>query len=273
MPLLALATMHPPPSSKLASARRWVMAVALLASLFVGLFAGTAAASGPGGDSWQEEVLLHDGRKITAERYVRRGGRAEIGQSGAYVEQRLSFTEPAGGKTFNWSDSYSPELGMANFLVLALHVVDSVPYVVATPMGCHSYNKWGRPNPPYVIFQARGDGWQRISLSELPAEARTANLLHSAPDDWVREHGTRRVTAAQIQAENATNQPPYRAILREAVSSNALSCRVEFTNGKGTWLSSDWFSSKKDLQSCVNFCRREDFSETTCPCGQFFKGE
>ncbi len=33
-----------------------------------------------GGDSWKEEVLLHDGSKIVVERMVKRGGRHEVGQ-------------------------------------------------------------------------------------------------------------------------------------------------------------------------------------------------
>lgn len=210
----------PPRPSPKAAARRWLVALSLLAGLLTGV--QTSLASGLGGDSWQEEVLLHDGRTIVAERSVRRGGRAEIGQTGAYVEQHLRFTDPATGKNFAWSDVQSPELGMANFLVLALHVVDATPYVVATPMGCQSYNKWGRPNPPYVIFMADDSGWRRIGLAELPADARTANVLHSAPDDWVRRHTTKRVTAAQIQAENATNQPPYWAILREPLSQDQI---------------------------------------------------
>jgi hypothetical protein len=208
----------PPRPSPKAAARSCLVALSLLAGLLTGV--QTSLANGLGGDIWQEEVLLHDGRTIVAERSVHRGGRAEIGQTGAYVEQHLRFTDPATGKTFAWSDVLSPELGMANFLVLALHVVDATPYVVATPMGCQSYNKWGRPNPPYVIFMGEGAGWRRIGLAELPADARTANVLHSAPDDWVRRHATRRVTAAQIQAENATNQPPYRAILREPVAAS-----------------------------------------------------
>ena len=196
------------------SARGWLLAMGMLGCLQVGAEGIGASAMG-GGATWQEEVLLHDGRTIVAERYVRRGGRAEIGQSGAYVEQQLSFSDPATGKTYTWSDGYSAELGMANFLVLALHVVDGVPYVVADPMGCQSYNKWGRPNPPYVIFMAQGNGWQRIDLADLPTQAHSANLLHSAPDEWVRRHGTRHVTAAQIQEENTTKQLQYRSILRE----------------------------------------------------------
>jgi hypothetical protein len=213
----------------------WLFALGLLGTLNVG--AEGVAAGSLGGDTWQEEVLLHDGRTTVAERYVRRGGRAEPGQSGAYAEQHLRFTEPSTGKTYSWSDSRSPGASMANFLLLALHVVDGVPYVVATPMGCQSYNTWGRPNPPYVIFRAQGSGWQRIPLADLPAQAVSANLVHSAPDDWVRRYGTRHVTAAQIQEENATNQQQYRSILREPLSQiQIIEMCGDMVPYKGRWV-------------------------------------
>jgi hypothetical protein len=36
---------------------------------------------GFGGESWQEEVLLHDGQKLIVERAQTRGGNHEIGQT------------------------------------------------------------------------------------------------------------------------------------------------------------------------------------------------
>ncbi|MBK7502714.1 MAG: hypothetical protein IPI14_08840 [Polaromonas sp.] len=45
------------------------------------------------GDSWKEEVMLHDGRKIIVERTVQRGGRREAGQA-SYQRARLTFTMP-----------------------------------------------------------------------------------------------------------------------------------------------------------------------------------
>lgn len=216
--------------------QRWGLVAGLLLSLSV-CAEGTGATLPSGGDTWTEEVLLHDGRTLFAERYVKRGGRAEIGQAGAYVEQQLRFTEPSTGKTYTWSDTRSPGASMANFLLLALHVVDGVPYVVADPMGCQSYNTWGRPNPPYVIFRAQGNAWQRIALVDLPDVARTANVLHSAPDDWVRRHGTHNVTAAQIREENASNQPQYREILREAMTQEQIASMCdELVIYKGHWI-------------------------------------
>ena len=45
--------------------------------------------------------------------------------------------------------------------------------------GCHAYNKWGRPNPPYGFFKYDGKAWQRIPLEEFPAEIKEANMVNS----------------------------------------------------------------------------------------------
>ena len=103
---------------------------------------------GFGGDSWKEEVLLHDGSKIIAKRSLSYGGRREIGQGAPIKEQTISFTLPNSDKTITWSSEYSEDVGRANFNLLALHVLKGTPYIVTEPNLCLSYNKWGRPNPP-----------------------------------------------------------------------------------------------------------------------------
>jgi len=119
-----------------------------------------SACSGPSGyvplsngDTWQEEVLLHDGQKIVAERTTVRGGRHEAGQKGDYVAQSIRFTLPGGSQRIEWEDTRINSIGNSSFLPMALDVVKGTPYIVANTMGCLAYNQWGRPNPPYVIFK------------------------------------------------------------------------------------------------------------------------
>ena len=71
----------------------WII-LALLSIVLNGCM--SLAGSNPfgSGTSWQEEVLLHDGRVMVVDRSVDRGGRHEIGQKPPYKEQRLSFTMP-----------------------------------------------------------------------------------------------------------------------------------------------------------------------------------
>lgn len=144
---------------------------------------GSAGLFGFGGTSWKEEVLLHDGNKIVVERSQSYGGRHEIGQASPIKEHTVSFTLPGSSKTISFTSEYSEDVGRANLDLLALHVLGGIPYIVASPAGCLAYNKWGRPNPPYVFFKYDGKEWQRIPLSELPAEFKTVNLDFGMPWD------------------------------------------------------------------------------------------
>jgi len=228
---------------------------------------------GFGGTSWNEEVLLHDGSKIVVERSVERGGRHEIGQKSSYTKQNLSFTHPTTGKSITWEDKATEDLGTSSFLPMALDIYQGTVYLVASPMGCLSYNKWGRPNPPYVVFRHSGKTWERVPLQELPLETKTPNLISSSPDTEVERLGKRFVDAETIRRiTGGYRQPENKTILRTSVKSIGQECRVEFSNGKGAWLSADWFSDEKDLAACLRVCERKDFVGTACPCSQFFKG-
>ena len=178
---------------------------------------------GLGGDTWKEEVLLYDGSKVIVERTVERGGRHEIGQRPPYKEQRLSFSLPGTDRIITWEDHYSQDLGQANFLPMALDISSGTPYLVAYPMGCLSYNKWGRPNPPYVVFQYQSKEWKRIGLEELPAEIKAPNVIFSMPDIKVEEFGKRFITAEMIKGLiDSYQQPEFKTILREPVKPKSL---------------------------------------------------
>ncbi len=206
-------------------------------SLMMGVsMSAGAGLFGLGGTSWKEEVLLHDGSKIIVERSVDRGGRHEIGQKPPYKEQSLVFTMPGSDQKVIWEDKFSEDVGSANFLPMLLDVRGDVAYLVAYPMGCLSYNKWGRPNPPYVIFKYDGNVWQRIPLQELPAEIKTPNLIFSAPDIQVEKSGKNFMSAEMIKAiTSGYEQPEYKTILREAYPGAAGGCE-ELIRYKGYWI-------------------------------------
>ena len=185
---------------------------------------------------WKEEVLLDDGSKLIVERSVERGGRHEIGQKPPYKEQSLSFTMPGTNQTITWEDHYSEDIGSASFLPMALAVYQGAAYLVADTMGCLSYNKWGRPNPPYVIFKYEGKEWKRISLQELPAEIKTPNLISSMPDIVVERMGKSFVTAEAIQQiVRGYSQPQFKTILREPFGRSDDGC-PELVYYKGVWV-------------------------------------
>jgi hypothetical protein len=193
-----------------------------------------------GPTSWKEEALLHDGSKIVVSRSVSRGGRHEVGQGGPYQDQSLSFTMPKSNRNVKWEDHRSEDLGSSNFLPMLLDVYGDVAYLVVSPMGCLSYNKWGRPNPPYIVFKNDGKAWQQIPLSELPAESKATNLVFSSPDVEVERSGKRFMTAEMIRAVSRDLNPEFRTVLRESVmpvkGAGITSCE-EMIHYKCGWIS------------------------------------
>jgi hypothetical protein len=174
--------------------------------------------SGCSRTTWKEEVLLHDGSKIVVKRSQSRGGRHEIGQSAPIKEHSIEFTVPGYWQRIIWHDEYSNEICHSNFDLLALHILNGTPYLVTVPFGCLSFNKWGRPNPPYVIFKHNGNMWTRISLGELPAEFHSVNLVKDTDNDEKRLSGMDVVSSDQVKEFNSDyTQPEYKTILREPV--------------------------------------------------------
>lgn len=224
--------------------------------------------------TWKEEALLHDGSKIIVTRTVERGGRHEIGQRPTYKEQSLGFTLPSANQHVIWEDKFSGDIGTASFLPMQLDVFNGVPYIVVSPMGCLSYNKWGRPNPPYVVFRHDGNAWQRIPLQDLPIEAKNPNLVISSPDDAAIEAYQGVVSAEKIKELNTGfRQPEYKTILREAYPGASGNCGEMAGNGKGQWLGMGWFKEQPSLDACLELCVRKAFDAQHCPCKDLFKGK
>lgn len=195
---------------------RHCVAIALLASCVVACSASTSA--------WKEEVRLHDGRKMVVERSNTYRGRSEPGQSGPIGEHRMSFALPGSSQQITWVSEYDDKLGRMNFLPLALHVLGQTPYVVAYPNLCLSYFKWGKPNPPYVIFEYSTGSWKRIPVSELPVEFTTINLVMSIQQVQADEMGRAGlITADRMQDMNIdVYRPELRKLLRVPLSEASI---------------------------------------------------
>lgn len=191
-----------------------------------------------GADSWKEEVLLHDGQKMIVERSQTYGGRSEPGQSGPVKEHNIRFSVPGGSRFITWTSEYSQDIGRTNFNLLAVHVKDATPYIVAEPNLCLSYNKWGRPNPPYVFFKLEGDVWQRIALEQFPAEFTTINVAHNTVGrDAQTLVGMGTVPVEKVQAMNVSSNPIYRSILREPLSKERIVAMCgDMVLYKGKWI-------------------------------------
>lgn len=201
------------------------LGLALMLAITTGACAGLP---GLADSSWKEEVQLQDGNKIIVSRSVVRGGRHEPFQQSPIYSQDLSFVIPTTNEKVTWEDKFSEDIGSANFLPMMLEIDQDIAYLVVNPMGCLSYNKWGRPNPPYVVFQYQDKAWNRISLEELPDTFKTPNLIFSSPDETAKKLDQRVVSSETIKALYASySQPVHKTILRETVSKGGgTSCEV-----------------------------------------------
>jgi hypothetical protein len=216
---------------------RRVVKLGLILMIGVGMNAN-AGLFGFGGDSWKEEVLLHDGSKIIVKRSQSYGGRHEIGQSPPVKEQEVTFTLPAVGERVTWKSEYGEDVGRANFNLLALHILNNTPYIVASPNLCLSYNKWGRPNPPYVIFKYEDKEWHRIPLQELPVEFKNINLVINTEEHGKKFNSLGKISADEIKKVNGSlTQPEYHSILREPLPVAQINQMCEErVLYKGSWI-------------------------------------
>lgn len=227
--------------------------------------------------SWKEEVQLHDGSKVIVKRSFSLGGRTETSKRTAIGSQDLTFSIPATNKTVTWKSEYSEDVGRSNFNLLALHIFNDTAYVVAETNGCLSYNKWGRPNPPYVLFKSNGNAWQRIAMAELPKEFKDTNVVIAIDSkDLSDEVGNHRVISAAKVKEinnryNLMSTTYYRSIIREPLP-NGNNCGEMIYDGKGGWYGVDWFKDNPSLESCISYCDRKKITAEYCPCNKFFKG-
>lgn len=225
-------------------------------------------------DSWKEEALLHDGSSIIVERSVDRGGRHEIGQKPPIKEQRLSFVLPSTRQRVTWEDNFSEDIRAASFLPMQIEIFDGTPYLVASPMGCLSYNKWGRPNPPYVIFKYDKKSWQRITLQELPPESKIPNLVISSPDDAAKKAPRGLLSAEFVRKVNSElHQLEFKTILREPLAIANEGCGEMIYDGKGGWHGVGWFNRQSSLEACLSFCKQMEITTVYCPCDKLFMGK
>jgi hypothetical protein len=196
----------------------WFFMLCVSMSADAGLF-------GFGGTSWKEEVLLHDGSKIIVERSQTRGGQHEIGQEVPVNSHKISFSLPGAHEAIMWETTIGMDNSDSSLKPLALDIVKGVPYLVTIPLICHNYNKWGRPNPPYVFFKYDGKAWQRIPLEEFPVEIKAANLVNriQAQEHQLASHSGV-VTADEVKKFNGTfrREVMYQQIfVREKINSAA----------------------------------------------------
>jgi len=200
---------------------------------------------------WKEEVKLNDDRVMVVERHFNLGGYPTLDASErAPLDETITFTLPDSNKKISWKTEFNDHVPELNSLSpLLLDVIGGIPYLATTPAGCIAYNKWGRPNPPYVLYKYVNDEWKRIPLKEFPAVLVHANLIGLPASSLLKPYYT--VEAAKAEREDGNVSDYAKTILREAVKSvdGITSCEV-LVHYKCGWGAPGEFNRKYFERTC-----------------------
>jgi hypothetical protein len=177
--------------------------------------------------NWKEEVKLHDGQIIVSERKYNLGGYAYLDSSERTpLDETVTFRLPNGSSVV-WKNDFRDSVPEPNSLNhFRFDIVNGVPYLATYPAGCISYNKWGRPNPPQILFKYEADQWKRIAIADLPQEliSASANVIVGRPASSLLKSF---YTVKDVDDKNHyISTPEYKTILREPMNSSvvATSC-------------------------------------------------
>lgn len=224
--------------------------------------------------NWKEEVLLHDGQIIVAERFYNLGGYPTLdSRERAALDETVTFSLPGTNKKIIWKTDFrdtQPEPNSLN--LIRFDVVKGVPYIATYPAGCIAYSKWGMPNPPQVLFKYESDQWKRITLAELPPEliGATANVIVGRPATSLLQAF---YTVKGVGDENYDiHASEYKTILREPIL-KSWNCGEMVYDGHGGWIGIGWFRDKPSKEACLKYCEQEKVPDQYCPCNKLFKGK
>ncbi|GAB5604257.1 hypothetical protein [Sideroxyarcus sp. TK5] len=248
-----------------------------IATLGLVLLLGSTISACSSSMQWKEEVKLHDGQVIVAERYYTLGGFAYLdSRERTPLEETVTFNLPD-NKSIVWKNDFRDSVPEPNSLNhFRFDVVSGVPYLATYPAGCIAYNKWGRPNPPQVLFKYEGKQWKRITLDELPQGliGATANVIVGRPASSLLKSF---YTAAGVNDKNRPiSTPEYKTILREAsgiAGGLGSNCPEMIRTGDGGWSGIGWFRRQPTYEACLKYCEREEVTTQNCPCNRLFKGK
>jgi hypothetical protein len=198
--------------------------------------------------SWKEEVLLSSGQRLIVERSKTKNPRGfrEPGQGAPLAEEALWFRSGSPEREIIWRSKFGRGFE-DNLTLLLLDFMDGAPYIATYPASCLAYNRWERPNPPYVFFKFNGTTWQRIPISEFPATFTRANVLrggYNRSQLTAKERSEPVVKAETVSRLNDLGGDTgfLVDIGREPITygpGNPASCPIMVYQGKGVWRSPD----------------------------------
>ena len=184
--------------------------------------------------SWKEEVLLHDGKTMVVERHFNLGMPSLESRERKELDETITFIPPGSHKAISWKTEFRDDLAEPNSLgPLLLDMVAGIPYLATSPAGCISYNKWHRPNPPYILFKYENGEWKRIPVEEFPAELVNANLMSTPDARTLKSYYTTAQVKEQMQDRNIAAEAT--TISRKPISTMWATC-PELVHYKGAWV-------------------------------------
>ncbi|MDO8703635.1 MAG: hypothetical protein Q7J84_01675 [Sulfuricaulis sp.] len=189
--------------------------------------------------TWKEEVALHDGKKLIVTRtytYDPKGLREPF-QPDPLKESMLTFTVPETKQTVMWKSDFGTY--QDNLVLYMVDILNGTPYLVTEPGGCLAYNKWDRPNPPYVFLKYDGE-WKRIPVEQFPAEFKELNVILSPDSNEHKKKEIQNMTAQDgfVSVENIkklNRDSGDRTIIRTEVKTATTACeKLIYSDGKWT---------------------------------------
>lgn len=166
---------------------------------------------------WTQDAPLHDGRTLLVER------RSEFsssfpGNSGMEIRQTLTFRHPDTGERITWRIPEGLHPAMIDF-------ERGVPYYVLTEYTVSDYNKWGCPNPPYLVFRYEQGKWARIAFEALPERFLERNLVVMAKSiRGLKDGGHISLYGLENHWDRYSEKRNIRQISREKISPIAKGC-------------------------------------------------
>lgn len=186
---------------------------------------------------WKEEVQLHDGRALLIERSFNLGGFPTLdARERRLLDETITFTLPESNQKVVWKTDFNDNVPEPHNLgPLLLDIVGGVPYLATSPAGCNAYNKWGRPNPPYILFKYVNNAWQQIPLKEFPPELVQSNLMNMPDSRLLKPYYNVAAVKAKLADGNISDYA--KTILREALPQARINemC-MEMVLYKGSWV-------------------------------------
>lgn len=175
--------------------------------------------------NWKQEVPLQDGRVIVVDRISKQGPHDPLLNMRMEIGQELAFNHPETGERIRWAIPQGLQPYMLDF-------DGGVPYYVLSAYTVADYNKWGCPNPPYLVYRYEHGQWRRISLDQFPAKFQKPNLMDMAKS-YEQYIVNGYVTSARLEAYFESHDAPYRVIGREKVNPISEGCGADVLFAQG----------------------------------------